>query len=198
MRRLLVKVAVVGLLMAATGVAVWMHGRHGGSPGIWEPQVSDKETLSVLKSEAMAFLVTRRTTTQLVIEHSESGLLGEWDGVYWVTVRWLWGVDMSKLSEKDLRREGNKIICRLPDPELLEFAPKLETEKFYSKSTFIPKIREIFTGGQLQVLRDRLEQEAGRFAREQNLCPTRAEIAAQLNASGSVIRKMTGNEVVFE
>lgn len=185
------------VVVAAWFVSVRIFG--GGGPGLLGTQVSEKATLSVLKSEAMSFLVTRRVTTQLVVEHNESGIFGGWDGVYWVTVRWNWGVDLSKLTEKDLHREGDKIVCRLPEPELLEFSPLLETEGYYSRSSLVFKIKEMIKSGQQRAtLRALLQKKAEKFAQDSGLRPTRKQIADQLNSSNSFIKKAAGVEVVFE
>jgi hypothetical protein len=47
------------------GLTSWL-----GRPA--SPRSDEQVTLSVLKSEAMAFLVTRRSVTQIVVVHSES------------------------------------------------------------------------------------------------------------------------------
>lgn len=200
MTKTLWKLGLLAALIVATGiVSVKIFSHNDSSPGVLGTRVSEKATLSVLRSEAMSFLVTRRVTTQLVVEHKESNLVGDWEGVYWVTVRWNWGVDLNKLSEKDLRRDGEKLICRLPEPELLEFTPLLDSEGFFSRSTFVPKIREMFNSGQQrQTLRALLQKKAEKFALEANLRPTRQQIADQLNNSSSFIKKAVGTEVVFE
>jgi hypothetical protein len=201
MTKILIKLGLLAALLVATGfVSVWKFGhREQSGGGFLDTKVNEKITLSVLKSEAMSFLVTRRTTTQLVVEHDESNLFGDWNGVYWVTVRWNWGVDLSKLEEKDLRREGDKIVCHLPEPELLEFTPLLETEGFFSKSSFVPKVQEMFNGGQQRAtLRALLMQKAMKFADEEHLRPSRRQLAEQLNGNSSFIKKAAGADVVFE
>ena len=200
MTKILIKLGLIVALVAATALVTWWKFSHKEpTPGVFETKVNEKITLSLLKSEAMSFLVTRRTTTQLVVEHNESNLFGDWNGVYWVTVRWNWGVDLSKLTDKDLRHEGDKIVCHLPEPELLEFTPLLETEGFFSKSTFVPKIQEMFNGGQQRAtLRALLMQKAMKFADEEHLRPSRRQIAEQLNSSSSFIKKAVGADVVFE
>ena len=199
MKKVLIILGLLAALIAATAFVTWWKVSHKEqTAGILGTTVNEKMTLSVLKSEAMSFLVTRRMTTQLVVEHDESNLFGDWNGVYWVTVRWNWGVDLSKLTEKDLRREGDKIVCHLPEPELLEFTPLLNTQGHYTKSTFFPKIQEIFNPRQEKLLQDLLFKKAETFAQRQNLRPTRKEIADQLNNSSSFIKKAAGADVVFE
>jgi len=193
MTKLLVKLGLLAAMIVLTAFASLKFLTPGST------RQDDRLTISLLKTEALSFLVTRRTTTQLVVEHSESSLFGGWDGVYWVTVRWNWGVDMSKLQDKDFRREGEVIVCHLPEPELLEFNPMYDTEGFYSKSTVLPKLKEMFNGGRQKAqLRDLLLQKAMKFAQQEHLCPTRAQIAEQLGKSGAMIKRATGTEIRFE
>jgi hypothetical protein len=201
MKNFLLKLGVLAVLLVATGVAsVKYFGRPSeASSFLPKPTIDEKITLSVLKSEALALLVTRRNTTQVVVEHRESDFLGRWNGVYWATVRWNWGVDLSALQEKDLRREGNILYCKLPEPKLLEFYTVPGTDGFYSKSTFVPKLREIFNSGQQKAqLEARLREKAMQFAAQQQLCPSRQEIADQLNRSAAPFKQALGAEIRFE
>jgi len=66
-------------------------------------RIDEHISLSVLRSRAMAFLVTRRTATQIVVEHGESNWLGQWRGVLWATVQIHYGVDLEKIQPRDIR-----------------------------------------------------------------------------------------------
>lgn len=187
------------------GLGVWigssLFGRRGGVIEAMLPQrtVDERVTLSVLRSEAMTFLVTRRTTTQIVVEHKEADWLGQWQGVLWATVNWTWGADLSKLTEKDLRREGDVVLVRLPEPQLLDFAIVPGSENFFSKATVVPKLQEFFrTGQQQKTLHDQIRDRAVEFARDQKLSPTRDEMIRQLNETTTALKKATGLEIRFE
>ncbi len=143
--------------------------------------------------------MTKRVSTQIVVEHTESNMWGQWRGVLWATVSWLYGVDMSKLTEKDLRRDGDAIIVHLPEPQWLEFNIVPGSENFVSKSTAMPKMVEFFnTGQQQKVLHDRIRDTAQKFARDQKLCPTREELVRQLNDAAAPLKKAAGVELRFE
>ncbi len=58
-----------------------------------EPEVKQQATLSVLRSETLAFLVTRRNVMQVVVEHGETSWSGQWRGVLWSV-----GVSLSHIS----------------------------------------------------------------------------------------------------
>lgn len=197
---------LLALVLLAGGVVIgallFAGGRdNGGMLGgiLPKPVISEKATLSVLRSEAMTFLVTRRTVTQIVVERNESDWAGQWQGVLWATINWTWGADMTKLTEKDLRRQGDAIYCRLPEPELLEFGIVPGSENFISKSTAFPKMQEFFqTGQQQRKLQDSIPAAAKRFAQEQKLCPTRQEMVRQLNETTAAIKQATGLDLKFE
>jgi hypothetical protein len=188
---------VVAAAMLAAGVWIGAKAFRGGDsmlPGVLtQKTIDEKVTLSVLRSEAMTFLVTRRTTTQIVVEYSESDLFGEWKGVLWATVTWTWGADLSKLTEKDVRRTGEAVYVRLPEPEMLGLGIEPGSEHFFSKGTFIPKAMELFRTGQQQaVLQGQIKDHAVKFARDQKLCPSREEMVRQLNTAADALRRRRG------
>jgi hypothetical protein len=201
MKKFLVKVVLAIVLVGGAVVVLdrWMGDQRGGLLFSSRPAISDKATLAILRSEAMSFLGTRRTATQIVVEHEESNWLGEWNGVLWATVSWQWGVDLSKLTEKDIRRDGEKVICHLPEPELLAFVPDFDSIRFMSKSTAVPKILNFFRDGyQRKVLESKLREQAMKFADEQGLRPSRQEIVRQLNDAVAVWKTAAGIDIQFE
>lgn len=200
-------VSVVLLVLAGVGllaIGLWLGGvfsskNQGGFSLLPKTQIDEKVTLSILKSQAVTFLVTRTMNTQLVIEKTESAWWGEWDGLLIVDVHWNWGVDLQKLSEKSLRREGDKLVCHLPDPELLSFGIEPGSERFMSKSTALPKMFEFAnTGSQQKTLQDMVKTKAEQMAREKGLRPSRQEIADQLNKNNGEWKKAIGAEIRFE
>lgn len=192
--RTLVLLVVGGLCL---GVGFWVAR---SVPISWlGTRVDERTTLSILRSEALQFLVTRRTATQIVIEHEESNLLGEWRGVLWATVHWRWGVDLKKIQAQDVHRQGEQILCRLPEPELLDFSVEPETMGFMSKSTVVPKLLDLMRGDwQRRILEMQLRERAMKFAKDRNLCPTRRELIAQLNDAAAAIQVATGLQIRFE
>lgn len=190
---LTVKLAVVGALTAGVlwGIAKFREP--------FEPRISEKAALSVLRSEALSFLVTRRTVTQIVVEYNQSQWFGDWQGVLWATVTWRWGVDLTKIGDGDVRRDGQAIVCRLPEPELLDFSVDPASMGFMSKSTAIPKLMDVFgSESQRKIMEQRLREHTMKFAAEQKLCPTRLEILRQLNEAAAKVKAACGVEIRFE
>ena len=184
------------ILLAGLGVGLFMCVRKG--PTVTR-HVDEKATLSVLRSEELAFLVTRRSATQIVIQHQESDLWGEWQGVLWATISWRWGVDMAKITEKDLRKEGECLVVHLPEPELLDFSLEPGSVGFLSKATAVPKLVDFARGGSHRgLLEGRLKEHALAFAAERKLLPSRQEILDQLNRSSGLLEQATGTRLRFE
>lgn len=183
-------VALWAVLLAGLGVAMAVL-----LMGLRSPTSHDKTTLSVLRSEALAFLVTRRTTTQIVVEHFESQWSGEWRGVLWCTVSWRWGVDLKKVSSSDIRSQEDMTIVRLPEPELLDFAMSPGSVGFISKSTAVPKLLDFARGDfQRQLLEQKVRQRAMQFALDEQLLPSRSQIVQQLNETA----RLAELKIVFE
>lgn len=193
----LVKIVIVVALAGCTALGYMVAQRLGR---VSKPGFDEKATLTLLRTEVMKFLVMRRTTSQIVIDHHEENWLGDWRGVLWGTVTWRWGVDMDKLKASDIRHDGQRIICRLPDPELLDFSVDPTSIRSMTSSTAIPRIVDIFSdgNGQRALLEMRLYSQATQFAKDNNLRPTREELVKQLNSDILELNKAIGVDIHFE
>ena len=121
-----------------------------------ESQVEEHISLSVLRSETLAFLVTRRNVMQVIVEHGESNWLGQWRGVLWAVVTLRHGVDLTKITAQDIRHDGDVTIVKLPEPEVLDFAIEPGSVGFLAKSTAVPKVEDLLHNGHRRLLEDRL------------------------------------------
>jgi hypothetical protein len=193
----LVKIVIVAALVGCAALGYVVAQRLGR---VGKPAFDEKATMTLLRTEVMKFLVMRRTTSQIVIDHHEQNWLGDWRGVLWGTVTWRWGVNMDKLKAADIRREGQRIICRLPEPELLDFSVDPTSIRSMTSSTAIPKLVDIFSdgSGQRALLEMRLYERAKQFAQENNLRPTRGELVKQLNGDILELNKAIGVDIQFE
>jgi hypothetical protein len=167
-------------------------------PTLPTPKVEERITLSVLRSETLSFLVTRRTVTQIVVDHEQSSWLGEWRGALWATVDFRYGVDLQKLTDADVHQDGNVVTVHLPDPELLDFGIRPGTIGMLTKSTASAKIEDLLHNGHRKELERRLQSQAIAFACQQGLMPSRKEIVRQLNDTVALLRGRTGIEFRFE
>ena len=180
-------ILVIGL---AAAVAVYLRQSSA--------KTREEATLSLLHSEPMAFLVARRCVTQIVVEVETGDWLGNWRGVLWATVQFHYGLDLKKVRPEDVRRQGDVIIVRLPEPELLDFAVEPGSEGFLSKSTAIPKIVDLLRNGHRREMEQRLRQRALEFAGRQGLLPEREELVRELNAAAAALGMGAPVTLLFE
>jgi hypothetical protein len=181
------------------GTALWIVSKYWPQRSLLPPpKIEETITVSVLRSEALTFLVTRRTVTQIVIMHEESSWLGEWRGALWAVVDFRYGVDLQKLTDADIRQDGNVVTIHLPDPELLDFGIQPGSIGMLTKSTASAKIEDLLHNGHRKELERRLHTQALDFARQNGLMPTRQEIIRQLNEATPLLKGRAGLELRFE
>jgi len=181
------------------GLLAWLAMHVLGLTGLGPQTAVDKHvSLSVLRSQALSFLVTRRTTTQIVVEHTESNWLGRWRGVLWVVVTIHHGIDLEKIRGRDIRREDGVTFVKLPGPEVLDFSIEPGTIGFMSKSTAVPKIADLLHNGHRRVLEARVRQAAREFVRQRDVLPTRDELVEQLNEAVAILASDGSVRLRFE
>jgi hypothetical protein len=192
-------IAPILWLVLLGGIAVWLFVTFHVAGLTPAKKIEENVVISLLKSELLTFLVTRRTSTQIVVEHNESDLLGEWRGVLWAKVSWRWGVDLNKLKAENMHRHGNSWVVDLPEPELLDFAIVPGSVGCLTKATLVPKVADFCRGGSIrQALEARLGVQAMKFAGENGMLPSRAEIVRQLNEAIKPLLRGTEATIVFQ
>lgn len=187
-------ITVILWVILLGGVAAVIAVRCSTAPST---RIDEKATLSLLKSEALKFLVVRRTATQIVVEYEQEDWLGHWQGVLWASVSFLHGVDLDEVSPSDIRRDGDTFVVRLPEPKLLAFTVEPGSVRILTKSTAVAKIEDILHNGHRRLLERRLQTNAMEFAREHGLMPTKAQMLQQLNEAAAAFRD-AGVRVRFE
>ncbi|MCY2929710.1 MAG: DUF4230 domain-containing protein [Planctomycetota bacterium] len=191
-----------GKVIARMGWAVLIVGLASAVFFLWRyVQTSrtdvERTTLSLLRSEAVKFLVVRKTTLQVVVQYEEEDWLGHWRGVLWGVAEMLYGIDLDKVTPSDLRRDGDTILVRLPEPRLLAFSVEPGSIDMMTKSTAAPKIADLLHNGQRKLLEERFRQRAMEFATGHDLTPGKAEIVRELNQAVALFRS-SGFRVRFE
>ena len=110
-RALLALAAIAGV---TAGCLVWRQVQ--SSAAGWTRVAA--QTLTVLKSEPLLFLVTDRLVTQIVVSSREYNLLlGQREGYLIATVRLYYGVDLAGLTPANLRRAGGRMVVTIPVQE---------------------------------------------------------------------------------
>jgi len=109
------------------------------------------------------------------------------------------GVDVNEIKDKDLRRKGQVVFVRIPEPRLLSFAVEPGSIGFMSKATAAPKLQDwLGGGGHRRQLESRLHDQAMSFARERGMLPDRSQIVEQLNDTAAGLAKTAGIRIGFE
>jgi len=160
--------------------------------------IEEKSTLSILRIQALAFLVTRRTSTQIIVEYRESNWAGQWRGVLWATVKIHYGINLAKIHAKDIRCDGNITFVKLPEPEVLDFSIDPGSVGVMTKATAAPKLDDLLNNSHRRLLESRLRQAALDFARQRDLLPTRDALIKQLNDAVSLLVSQGDVRLRFE
>ncbi|MCU0595078.1 MAG: DUF4230 domain-containing protein [Desulfobacterota bacterium] len=160
----------------------------------------EKQTLTLLQSEAMAFLVTDRIASQIVVSVSESNiLLGQREGYLIGTARLYYGIDMKELTANSISLREKQIVVTLPPAKELDFAVDLESLHFISKMSGTVALVDWLKGKDMYAeLRAQFKPKAIAFMKQNSMIPDRQRLLARLNSMSSVLTENLGLKVNFE
>jgi hypothetical protein len=167
---------------------------------VFEWERVEKQTLTILQSEAMAFLVTDRIASQIVVSVSENNiLLGQREGYLIGTARLYYGIDMKELTKDSITLRNNQISVTLPPTKELDFAVDLESLHFISKMSGTVALVDWLKGKDMYAeLRAQFKPKALEFMKQNGMIPDRQRILARLNSLSSVFTENLGLKVAFE
>lgn len=159
----------------------------------------EKATLSVLKSESLAFLVTDRIVSQIAVEITDSSpLLGKREGILIGTVTLYYGVDLQKLDPSCLSRSGNTLVVTLPEPQELDFSVDPASFKYITKRSGLNVIVDFIMNKDMeQELRQGIHPHALAFMTDKKLIPKRDKIVKQLNDLAVPFFREMGTAIEF-
>ena len=108
--------------------------------------------LGVLRTVPRSFLVVLTQET-MAVNHRDDGnwLLGPRRGQSSILVRIHWGVDLGKIGRGDIEVAGNRVVVRLPEPEILDQVPDLDTWRYVGKRTPLQIILDGALGRSLEI-----------------------------------------------
>jgi len=166
---------------------------------VFEWERVEKQTLTILKSEAMAFLVTDRIATQLVVSVSENNvLLGQREGYLIGTTRLYYGIDMKELTKDSITLRNNQIFVTLPPTKELDFAVDLESLHFISKMSGTVALVDWLKGKDMYAeLRAQFKPKALEFMKQNGMIPDRQRILARLSSMSALLAEHIGLQVTF-
>ena len=167
---------------------------------LFEWERVEKQTLTLLQSEAMVFLVTDRIASQIVVSVSESNiLLGQREGYLIGTARLYYGIDMKELTGHSISLRENQIVVTLPPAKELDFAVDLESLQFISKMSGTVALVDWLQGKDMYAeLRAQFKPKAIAFMKQSSMIPDRQRLLARLNSMSSVLTENLGLKVNFE
>lgn len=108
--------------------------------------------LGVLRTVPKSFLVVLTQET-MAVSHQDDGdwLLGPHRGQASILVRIHWGVDLGKIGHEDIELAGSRVVVKLPEPEILDQVPDLNTWSFVGKRTPLQFFRDGALGRSLEI-----------------------------------------------
>lgn len=167
---------------------------------VFEWERVEKQTLTLLQSEAMAFLITDRIASQIVVSVSESNiLLGQREGYLIGTARLYYGIDMKELTKDSIQLRDQQIFVTLPPAKELDFAVDLESLQFISKVSGTVALVDWLQGKDMYAeLRAQFKPKAIEFMKQSNMIPDRQKILGRLNSMSSLLTEQIGLKVIFQ
>ena len=192
------KFAMLAVLAALLAPAVIPVYRFLRTVFAWEHV--EKATLAILKGENLAFLVTDRLTSQIMVEVSDSSpLLGRREGILIGTVTLYYGINVQALDSSCLSRVRGRMIVRLPEPRELDFAVDPGSFRYITKRSGWNVVVDFVQNRDIEAeLRQDIHRHALTFFAEKKLIPTRAKIVAQLNDLAAPFSKELGVPLEFQ
>jgi hypothetical protein len=167
---------------------------------VFEWERVEKQTLTILQSETMAFLVTDRIASQIVVSVSENNvLLGQREGYLIGTARLYYGIDMKELAKDSITLRNNQIVVTPPPTKELDFAVDLESLHFISKMSGTVALVDWLKGKDMYAeLRAQFKPKALEFMKQNGMIPDRQRILGRLNSMSALLTEHIGLKVIFE
>ena len=167
------------------------------NPFSWNRVV--RQTMTVLQSEALNFLVTDKITTQILVETNEnSPLLGRREGVLVATITLYYGMNLNALSEEAIVYENNRMVIMLPQLEELDFAVDLDSLRAITRRSGLNVIADYVLNKDLEAeLRSRVKSVAYDFLTQKEMIPTRTAILNRMQGTATLLSAKTGIPVEF-
>lgn len=183
------------LLLAVLGSVAFLGYRAFAA----KPHPTVKETIEVLRTEDLAFLVTSRVVTKVVVESRENDLLlGRREGYLIATTRLYFGVDLQQLTPEAVAVENGVIVVTVPEPRELDFAVDLNSIRFLSKRSGWIVVRDFLQDLDFrQELQKRVHEVTTEMIRQERLAPGRDDLVNRLNRIAPVLSGKCGTRVVF-
>lgn len=170
----------------------------GGAKAMLQTAPTVKMTAQLLHSEDLMFMVTNRVVTQVMVEQKQDSVwAGTREGILVATTRMYYGVDMARVTDKDIHDLGDRVVIVLPTPGLLDFAidPNF---KIITKRSGVNVALDWMYGNDLEAeMRAQIQSAAMKFAYLNDLLPRPNTVLIRLNRTAALFSGKVGKPVVF-
>ncbi|MCE5328054.1 MAG: DUF4230 domain-containing protein [Planctomycetaceae bacterium] len=184
------------LLVILGGLALWAAFKFQALVATLGTRTDIEVTLAVLKSKPVMRLVTREISTQVVIEDSETNIFFDRRAVIWAKVEICAGVDLESIGDQDIRRQGDTLFIRLPQPRVISMSVGPDIHCL-TKATSVARMQDLFNDQEhRRRMEQRLHNDALQLARQ--VMPSRQEIVDQLNAAAASFQQQAHCRIRFE
>lgn len=155
--------------------------------------------LKVLQTLPRSFVVLQTQHT-IVVSHRDrsSWLLGTSRGQSVMTIRIHAGVDLAKVTRSHIRVDGRDVRIRLPDPEVFDVVPDLDSWRYTGKRSGLQVVGDTVRGSSLEQRLMHDIQRAMRGYRTRKPDVDRDAMIARLNRQADDLFEGTGLSVRFD
>lgn len=141
-----------------------------------------KSIVTVLKSEPLQFLVSRRIRSTVALEKEEkSTIWGNRNGLMLAEVTVYYGFDLSRLTDKDVKIKKDKTVVTLGEPTILTVSVDTDSMRFFTKMSGLQYLKDKIEGTSLEkeMLKD-FSTASRKYFIDRNLLPEREEMLKDL------------------
>ena len=141
-----------------------------------------KSIVTVLKSEPLQFLVSRRIRSTVALEKEEkSTIWGNRNGLLLAEVTVYYGFDLSRLTDKNVKIKKDKTVVTLGEPTILTVSVDTDSMRFFTKMSGLQYLKDKIEGTSLEkeMLKD-FSTASRKYFIDRNLLPEREEMLKDL------------------
>jgi len=156
----------------------------------------ERRVIEYLGRENLAFLITDKLVTKVIIEVTAGNiLLGRKEGYLIAKVKIYHGIAVGEIK---VEKGRGKLILRIPEPKAMDVSVDYSAAKFISKRSGLVTLADWIMGKDLKnQLLSRCQSEAMRQLRKNKYLPDRLELIHRLSAYSQIISRYVGCEIEF-
>ncbi len=140
-----------------------------------------KMVTNTLQSEPLKDFVVYPVTSTVVLEKEEkSSVFGSTNGLLIAEVTVFYGFNLRNLSNNDLKKEKNKTIVKLGEPQIIKLSVNADSMRFFNSSMHYFKDKNIDNMHAREMLNDITAFSPQYFA-ARNLLPARKQMLEKLS-----------------